>query len=52
MVDVEVLLSELISKYFDLMALCIWNDTYLNEEQRFMYKINQGYLTIFCIVFV
>ena len=22
------------------------------EEQRFMYKINQGHLTIFCIVFV
>ena len=24
----------------------------LDEEQRFMYKINQGHLTIFCIVFV
>ena len=23
-----------------------------DEEQRFMYKINQGHLTVFCIVFV
>ena len=26
--------------------------TYSDEEQRFMYKINQGRLTVFCIVFV
>ena len=25
---------------------------YSDEEQRFMYKINQGHLTVFCIVFV
>ena len=23
-----------------------------DEERRFMYKINQGHLTVFCIVFV
>ena len=26
--------------------------TNLDEERRFMYKINQGHLTVFCIVFV
>jgi hypothetical protein len=27
-------------------------DQHSDEERRFMYKINQGHLTVFCIVFV
>ena len=30
----------------------IQKKTYSDEEQKCMYKINQGHLTVFCIVFV
>ena len=39
---------------FDLICDVEMSQTisYSDEERRFMYKINQGHLTVFCIVFV
>jgi hypothetical protein len=38
----------LIDSLVDLIMTFFHSD----KEQRFMYKINQGHLTVFCIVFV
>ena len=35
-----------------MLSLNYENINYLDEELRFMYKNNQGHLTVFCIVFV